>query len=236
MDNVQFSKKKLSPITTKKLKSTKENENNKSNKTTDRINSNKKAADNRQVIEANERKGNMKVLNTSPNHKHNKSVIEKVKYPQNINEYRHLMDDSRTVQAEMAWILDLRGYKIKNDFLMLKHVGDTHPRLYADYIEEFIKKNRQKNIDNIGSYSQYNHLVEAKTGATANSSQFGFETTLRNFRPSSNHPDWRGASAVHKPRLFSSYNLDPFLQSKNFNSTKTTLRTFEPVYDVYILY
>jgi hypothetical protein len=182
-----------------------------------------------------ENKGNRKVLKTSQNNNNNKSDIEKIKYPQNINEYRHLMDDSRTVQAEMAWILDLRGYKIKNDYLNLKNAGDTHPRLYSDFIEEFIKKNRQKEIENIGSYSQYNHLVETKTGATANWSQFGFETTLRNFRANSSQNHWRGASAVHKPRLFSSYNSDPFLQSKKFNSTKTTLKTFEPVYDVYIL-
>ena len=144
----------------------------------------------------------------------------------------------------MSWILDLRSHPDKLKYLGLKQVQDVNPRMYSDTINDFKKKMEQerelrKNNFQLptGNSNNYIHLVQDRLGATANASQFSFETTLRSFRPKSNcvqSSEWKGASNVHKPRLFSSYIGNNGVQSNFGNKFNTNLKAYEIVYDVII--
>jgi len=164
------------------------------------------------------------------------------KFSKNINEYRHLLN-GKVGDPEMGWILELRTCS-KSKFKNYKNIPDVHPRFYIDEIDKFKKKNLKNELKSSKSdLKNLEHLFTKRLGGTANSSQIGFESTLRNFRTvihedeKSTKDKWRTTSTLSKPRLFSSYvtNLsnyntkDKFFSNTNFNST---VRTYEPVYDV----
>lgn len=184
----------------------------------------------------------MPVIEESKSKKDNR-----LKYPKNINEYRHIMSNFQTVDAELSWILDLRTAQ-KMEYKGLKDVSDVNPRFYADRIAKFKKEMTQEREKKKkdphspkGNSNIYKHLIKKRLGGTANATQFGFETTLRQpFETHGNNSNWKGTSFCHKPRLFSSYlpqmkkdKFETMMETKysdfNFNNT---LKAWDTVYDV----
>jgi hypothetical protein len=245
--------KNLSPI---KLNETKSKTNNQVKKEISKSDINEKSGiknkSNKNSFIENELKQVQEVLKEKINSKevNSNSKFEEHKYAKNINEYRHIMGESGAGDAQMAFVLDLRAYK-KINYRGLKELRDTNPRFYSDEIENFKKKMSdgkeidRKNMSSRENLNSFTHLYKKRLGATANLSQYGFETTLRNFRPEKNldvNPEWKGASFIHKPRLFSSYlkstiNSDKWETKNKFftmNSFNSTLKAYETVYDVKI--
>jgi len=174
----------------------------------------------------------------------NKSVkndndFTSVRYPTNINEYRHIMSNFQTVGSELNWILHLRASE-KLNYSSLKNVPDAKStRFYSETIENFkshIKSKDDKYLPK-GNISLYNHLITPRSCGTVNSSQISFETTLRNFSINKNN-NWNNATVYSKPRLFSSYlpytktnNIETFLGTK-FITPSNSLRQQVPKFDV----
>ena len=193
------------------------------------------------VVKGENKEGSKEKHNSD--HKNLKS--EEFKYGKNINEYRHIMCDTHSCDSQMAWVLELRGYN-KKKYRGLKELHDQNPRFYSDEIAKFKKRMGEdrdvdtKNLTSRENLNTFTHLFKKRLGGTANNSQYAFETTLRNFHPGKEevNPEWKGASFIHKPRLFSSYfpsankweTTNKFFTMNNFSNT---LKAYNTVYDVF---
>lgn len=167
------------------------------------------------------------------------SVLEHIKYPKNINEYRHIMSNFQTVEAEMAWVLDLRTYADKIEYTGLKN--SCQPKFYDDDLAKYKKSvdmekalKRSNLTSASGNINGYKHLLKDRVGATPNASQIGFETTLRNLNKNENLQDpWKPVANTVKSRIFSSY-LPPMRPDSSVNLknlSNVLCRPFVSVYD-----
>jgi hypothetical protein len=228
------STKNLSPIGREKSKNYKAENTSQKVKNLKMINSDSKK--NKYVSRFTEENKNTKEkVNTDGN----KEKESPVKYPKNINEYRHIMSNFQTVGSELTWILHLRAPN-KTNYTNLKDIPDSKAnRFYTDTIDAYKKRMDKGKIEEIstkGNSNEFKHLLKHRLGGTGNFSQVTFETTLRNFN-SSKYGEWNNTTIYSKPRLFSSYhtenNLESALNSK-YGGFKKTLRAFEPKFDVFL--
>lgn len=119
---------------------------------------------------------------------HGKKEDPKLKYPKNINEYRHIMANFQIVHADLNWILDLRTNKELSKYKKNNSPHMWPPSFYEDDLNKYRTrmKSMSKDSSNLsltGNINPIEHLAKDRLGATGNWSQFAFETTLRNFRP-----------------------------------------------------
>jgi hypothetical protein len=170
-----------------------------------------------------------------------------IHYPKNINEYRHIIDTFHVVDGELGWILDLRTYGERLKYTGLKGKNSTQPKFfdadftkYREKVEKECSDKRKDLRTPTGNCISFRHLVKERLGATANSSQFAFETTLRNFRPVSkvvkHKTEWQQVPYYQKPRIFSSY-LPPMRPDSLANMKKmkdSVIRPYDTFHEVFI--
>jgi hypothetical protein len=172
----------------------------------------------------------------------------RIRYPKNINEYRHIMSNFQLDSAGLSWILDLRTNKEKIKYDRSGIFNSQGPTFYNDdldiYRQKVDEEKRQK-LTTAGGSNSFNsndikHLAKDRLGATANSSQFSFETTLRNFRQRPGNKTmmnetWKSVGYSPK-RLNSSIPFLPPTSKLNQNTLAQvenyTVRPYTPVYDV----
>ena len=110
-------------------------------------------------------------------------------FPNNINEFRHLMTDNNMLgHGELKWTLGLRNYKpgeeSKKDKKMKTTVNFHPPSFYEDDLAKYTKKNKPRPFSSTNAnYYKLSHLTKNYIQESVNSVQYGFETSLRNFKP-----------------------------------------------------
>lgn len=167
-----------------------------------------------------------------------------LRFPKNINEYRHIIDTLHISGDEVGWVLDLRTNRNKIKYEPFKG-HHTQPHFYEKDFNKYKEKVEKEQIEKRkissarGNLVEVNHLFKERLGGTANSSQFSFESTLRSFNlfPSIRGPSapWRNLPNTEKPRIFSSY-LPPMRPDSSRNIQKMedlTIRPYISVYDVF---
>lgn len=167
-----------------------------------------------------------------------------IKYPKNINEYRHIMADSQTVNAELTWILDLRTYSQRIKYHGLRNATINKPRFYDEDHDKYTakvekeRKLKEKEFSNARNTNQFEHLIEKRLGSTANFSQFGFETTLRNFKSNKDlkatESNWHNLPYKTTNKFFPLVN-DAMGSTSTSKNSAFRLSAYEPVYDVTII-
>ena len=161
----------------------------------------------------------------------------------NINEYRHIINTQKPDDTELKWVLQLRAYKEKGRYRKLgEFKKDMHINVYERDIEEYLDRVKRAKRAELKTaqpnMNEYKHLCQTRLDGTANTSQFRFESTLRNFYTKDSKDKWREVSELQKPRLFSSYYSSKNILSPVNNKIRgpdCVLKAHETVYDVMLL-
>ena len=108
--------------------------------------------------------------------------LHRTKYPKNINEYKHLMNNFQMNQADLDWTLYLRNYKPNKKFTKFNPGSFNPPTFYED---DFSKYQTRSQMNRTGdpflltdNTFKLSHLVKR----TIDHGQLNFETTLRSFK------------------------------------------------------
>ena len=102
------------------------------------------------------------------------------KFPKNVNEFRHIMDDVTCCRADIEFMLELRRHKKIQS--IEKSVASTEPPFYQDdltkYRNRFVKKSEEKRLlqTNIGTFRQ---LFSDRTKYAINDPTYRYEVCLR---------------------------------------------------------
>lgn len=165
--------------------------------------------------------------------------------PKNINEYRYMIENFHIRDTDIDWIFELRGYAKKNNFKSLKNVSVNQPSFYHDDFEKYRKKVerelKEKSENKLrlkGNTGEYEHLLLKRLNLPANPTQFGFDSTLRNYEQFKNvqgpGSPWKTLNIHTNKDLLNTY-LPPVTKNsiKNIQQiNKYVSRPYEPVYDV----
>lgn len=103
-------------------------------------------------------------------------------FPMNVNEFRHLMEDSKCSSADVAFMLKLRKYKKIDD--LTKNIIPVEPSFYALAYEKFRQRitrkipegNRPLLKINIG---EYHHMLKDRARGSVDNPNFRFAARLR---------------------------------------------------------
>jgi hypothetical protein len=165
--------------------------------------------------------------------------------PRNINEYRYMIENFQIRDTDIEWIFELRGYEKRLNYKSLKNVSISQPSFYHDDFEKYHKKVerelKEKSENKLrlkGNTGEYAHLLINRINSPSNPAQFGFDSTLRNYRQYNNihgpESPWKTLNVNNKKDLLNTY-LPPLTKSsiKNIQViNKFVSRPYEPIYDV----
>ena len=129
------------------------------------------------------------------------------KFPKNVNEFRHIMDDVNCCVPDIEYMLELRRHKnIPN---IEKNISSIGPGFYEDDLQKY-KKKLLKQYDqnkllktNIG---KFRHIFGDRTKYAINNSLYNFEVNLRD-------PIFYNKSKSVSPKIINN------TKNKNWNST-----------------
>jgi len=113
-----------------------------------------------------------------------------LKFPKNINEYRHVIDTNKITDKDLEWVLDLRTHGLNSNPIE-KTTNTVAPNLQTENLRNMKKKECCKMPYSMertywdssfkGNSNKIEHLVRKRIGEQTNSSNLEFEATLRVF-------------------------------------------------------
>jgi hypothetical protein len=178
-----------------------------------------------------------------------KKKRSKDRLPQNINDYKHLMDSIYLTGKDIEWVLKLRGHKKKKPGEEEKNKNIVPPSFFlkdnTHYFE--VKEQLEKNAlhrlwNHTGNSRDFEHLMNKRVGEKTNSTQLSYETNLRVFPPKCRGPlpkfDWHPITTLRRSNSQVPRILAPLLpiSSKNLeNLGNLVVRPYDRVY-VEVLY
>lgn len=178
--------------------------------------------------------------NSNSNNKKEKNKIKdaSLKFPKNLNEYRHIINTFHVLDSELEWAFDLRTYKEKINYKGLKYMNINPPYFYESDLAAYKTKNDKhmnfklsNYLEPKGDLTSLNHLSNKRIGGTADNVQFCFETTLRSFKPFQTVKGpiekWRPISNRSKYSTFAEY-LPPMRPDSVLNLKKMEDITTRP--------
>lgn len=127
--------------------------------------------------------------------------------PKNINEYKHLIDETRLVKSDIDWTLGLRSKEPPMKRYIPFDISSSSPPSFYD--EDAIKyKQKARKPNNNPFYKTDNgfklyHLIQDKARKGFNFDMLMFETTLRNFKLKD------GSKSVHHLQKWHNLPYDP---------------------------
>lgn len=134
--------------------------------------------------------------------------------PKNINEYKHLIDETRLVQSDIDWALGLRWKKPPMKRYIPFDVSSSSPPSFFDadsmkYKEKASKPTNNPFFKTDNGFKLY-HLVQDKARKGFNLDMLMFESTLRNFRLKD------GSKSVQHTNKWHNLPYDPKARFHNF--------------------
>lgn len=141
---------------------TSQNKNEKSTKNSSQLNKKSKSSD--------------KEKNSSKNQKQKED-----KFPKNVNEFRHIMDDVNCCVPDIEYMLDLRRHK--NISKIEKNTILNSPGFYEDDLQKYKKKLLKKSDENFllqTNIGKFRQMFGDRTKYAINNSLYKFQVTLRN--------------------------------------------------------
>ena len=155
------------------------------------------------------------LINSNENIKQNTNKLtNKVSYPTNINEYRHIIDTHKVKDSDLDWVLKLRQ---NQDLKLSKLKNPFPPTFYQADLDDYIKKkkfpeNNKKNVN----LSNIEHLMYSRLGPSPNESQINFE--INYLRDDENNIKKRNKW------INLAYNPRPIISSQFHRPTRTNLK------------
>ena len=177
------------------------------------------------------------LINTNEKNKlSTNKLLNKVSYPTNINEYRHIIDTHKVKHSDLEWVLKLR----QNQEMNLKKLKNPNPpTFYQADLDDYIKKNKlvDHNRRNINLTSIV-HLMYSRLGPSPNESQINFEINyLREDENSMNKKKkWINLAYIPRPIISSQFqrpNRTNLNQQDLDNYMKTSWKPYQTVFKVY---
>ena len=142
-----------------------------------KISEDKKNEKNEKKSDSN-KKNNINTMKKSQNF--NSKTLDQDKFPKNVNEFRHIMDDIKCCRADIEFMLELRRPK---KFLSIKNNSSPgEPQFYQEDLEKYKNKTSKKSEErkflqtNIGTFRQ---IFSNRAKIAINSSIYKYEVGLR---------------------------------------------------------
>jgi len=127
------------------------------------------------------------------NLRYNEISPQRRSIPKNVNEYRHIMEDKKSQESDIEWILDLRENRNSSNYDSLKNSVGEYPDIYRKSFDSYklrVEKEKNDNKNNLlhlkGNIKDFEHLIKRRIGIPTTLATIGFETTLRKFHSDKN--------------------------------------------------